>query len=155
MGIRFPISLSVSLSYSGSYTSIEDGKEKKACMAACEGHTYQVTASSSLYPVPSTYSHTPMFCQVVRKIGQTCQDQAKVTLELVYPRICELVAIVHSHNACDSEYKPEMIPQWKNGESNKFSDLILKYTKENIVQVNIYIKDPFAVKFLIEENASK
>ena len=124
-------------------------------MAACEGQTYQVTASSSLFPVPSTYSLTPMFCHIVRKIGHACQDQTKVTLELVYPGICELVGTVQSHNACDSEYKPEMITEWKNEESKKFSRMILKYTKENIVQVNIYIKDPFAVKFLIKENASK
>ena len=90
-------------------------------MAACEGQTYQVTASSSIFPVPSTYSLTPMFCYAVRKIGHACQDQTKVTLELVYPRICELVAIVQSHKACDSEYKPELITQWTNGESNKFS----------------------------------
>ena len=44
---------------------------------------------------------------------------------------------------------------WTSEESNKFSKMILKYTRENSVQVNIYIKDPFAVKFLIEENALK
>ena len=124
-------------------------------MAACEGQTYQVTASSSLFPVPSTYNFSPMFCLVVRKIEHACQDQTKDTLELVYPRICELVAVVQDHNACDSEFKPEIINQWTNEESSKFSNMILRYTRENIVQVNIYIKDPFAVKFLIEENASK
>ena len=123
-------------------------------MAACEGQTYQVTASSSIFPVPSTYSLTSMFCSVVRKIGHACHDQTKDTLELVYPRICELVAVVLDHNACDSEFKQEMINQWTNEESSKFSNMILRYTRENIVQVNIYIKDLFAVKFLIEENAS-
>ena len=49
-----------------------------------------------------------MFCHVVRKIGHACEDQTKVTLELVYPRICELVAIVQNHKACHSEYNPEM-----------------------------------------------
>ena len=124
-------------------------------MAACEGQTYQVTASSSLFPVPSTYNFSPMFCYVVRKIEHACQDQTKDTLELVYPRICNLITIVQNHNACHSKYKPDRITKWKNGESKEFSDLILRYTTENIVQVNIYIKDPFAVKFLIEENASR
>ena len=124
-------------------------------MAACKGQTYQVTASSSLFPVPTTYTLSSMFCQVVRKIEHACRDQTKDTLELVYPGICNLITIVQSHNACHSKYKPERITKWKNGESKEFSDLILRYTTENIVQVNIFIKDPFAIKFLIEENASR
>ena len=33
-------------------------------------------------------------------------------------------------------------------------DLILKYTRENILKVNIYIKEPFAKKYIMVEYAS-
>jgi hypothetical protein len=114
-----------------------------------------VAASSSLFPVPITYSLSTLFCHLVRKIELSCQDQTKITLELAYPNICTDVAIVLSSQACNTKYKPNLIKQWNNNKTTEFSNLILKYTQENIVLVNIYIKDPFEVKYRIEENASR
>ena len=42
----------------------------------------------------------------------------------------------------------------KQSEMSEFNDLILKYTKENILKINIYIKEPFARKYLMVEYAS-
>ena len=39
-------------------------------------------------------------------------------------------------------------------EVSEFNELILKYTKENILKINIYIKEPFARKYLMVEYAS-
>ena len=51
-------------------------------------------------------------------------------------------------------YNPSLIKQWDGNKTTEFSNLILKYTQENIY-IYIYIKDPFAVKYLIDENASR
>ena len=114
-----------------------------------------MAASSSLFPVPITYSLSTLFCHLVRKIESSFQEQTKITLELAYPNICTDVAIVLSSQACNTKYKPNLIKQWDDNKTTKFSTLILKYTQENIVLVNIYIKDPFAVKYVIDENASR
>ena len=129
--------------------------ENKRCLAACEGQSYQVTASSSLFPVPNTFNLAPYFCSIVRKIEHACNDERKITLELVYPNICEDIETVMNNDACRDTYKPEKITDWTYKKGAEFSELILRYARENIVKVNVYIKDPFAVKFLIEENASK
>lgn len=141
--------------YSGSFTSIVDGGKNKTCLAACEGQTYQVTSSNSMFPVPSTFSLSPMFCKVVKKIELACQDERKDTMEVVYPRICENIHIVQSNNACAIEFNPINITDWTKEQQREFSHLILKYTKENILMVNIYMKDPFAVKYIIEANSPK
>ena len=140
---------------SGSYNSIEHNGEHKPCLAACEGQTYQVTQSSSTFPVPSTFSLTPEFCFVVRKIKLACQDQRNVTLEMVYPNICLLIDVVLNYKACGYKFIPEKIIEWKSDEIQNCSELILKNTTENIVKANIYIKDPFAAKYLIESTASR
>ena len=92
---------------------------------------------------------------MVRKIEHACNDERKTTLELVYLNICEDIETVMNNDACTDTYMPEKITEWTNKKRAEFSELILRYARENIVKVNIYIKDPFAVKFLIEENASK
>ena len=74
---------------------------------------------------------------------------------MVYPNICLLIDVVLNYKACGYKFIPEKITEWKSDEIQNFSELILKYTKENIVRANIYIKDPFAVKYLIESTASR
>ena len=124
-------------------------------MAACEGQSYQVITSSSSFPVPTTFSRTPSFCYTVWKIGQTCRDQTRVTLELTYQNICEDVKIVQKYRACEERYKPEKVKEWNNEKMKEFEKTIVKYTKENIIRVNIFIKEPFALKYLIDQNVSK
>ena len=43
---------------------------------------------------------------------------------------------------------------WSRAELTEFQDLVLKYTRENILKINIYIKEPFARKYIMVEYAS-
>ena len=92
---------------------------------------------------------------MVGKIETACKDQTRDTIEVAYPQICQLVETVQNNDACNPKYNPEKIKGWQNGEDDKFSNLILRYTTENIVLVNIYMKDPFAIKYRIDENAPR
>ena len=143
------------LSPSGSYTSIEHNGDNKTCLAACESQSYQVTSSSSLYPVPSTFNFSPHFCVVLKKIWSACQDERRITLELVYPIICQQISTVHNYSACEEKYKPEKITEWTNKQKENFVKTVLRYTQENIILVNIFMKDPFALKILIQANAAR
>ena len=124
-------------------------------MAACEGQSYQVFSSSSQYPVPSTFYLSHYFCGVVRKVQDACEDERMVTLELVYPSICHQIRTVQKYNACQEIYRPGQISEWSSEERKEFSETIFRYTRENIALVNIFIKDPFAVKILIQAKASR
>ena len=125
----------------------------KNCKAGCKGQSYQVTVSSSVFPVPNTFSMSPMFCYVVRKLGRACHHQTRVTLEVAYPNICKMSAKVLRNKACETKFKADFVP--KPFDTVEFEMLVLKYTEENIALVNVYIKDPFAVKILIDESSSK
>ena len=119
--------------------------------------------SAADYPVPSSfsrYSSLPRyhhlsphlrssdFCLIVEKLGRSCEDQTRLTIEQVYPRLCALVRRAICHN------QRLEVNNWSRGELTEFQALILKYTKENILKVNIYIKEPFAKKYIMVEYAS-
>ena len=139
----------------GYYTTITHNDENKTCLAACESQSYQVSASSSLFPVPTTFDFSSDFCNIVRKIFSACGDERKTTLELVYPSICHQIITVQNYNACETKYMPERITDWTNTERGKFAKIILRYTQENYALVNVFIKDPFALNILIQPNAAK
>ena len=85
------------------------------------------------------------FCRIVEKLSRSCEDQTRLTIEQVYPRICQLVTRASPCSGLDN---------WSPGELREFQDLILKYTRENILKINIYIKEPFAKKYIMVEYAS-
>ena len=132
-----------------------DGAEVKTCKSSCDEKTYHVTTSAALFPVPGTYSMSTMFCEVVENIDIACLDQTRDIIEVFYPNICKLVETVLINDACKPNYRPTMIKEWGNDTDEEFANLILRYTQDNIVLVDIYMKDPFAVKFLIDEYAPK
>ena len=86
----------------------------------------------------------------------SCGDQTKHTLEKIYPDICSYVNTVVSNKWCinhEEIFHPNK-KIWTDLEIENFKATILKYTKENVMKINIFIKDPFAVKYKIVENAS-
>ena len=88
------------------------------------------------------------FCRIVAKLGRSCDDQTRLTIEQVYPRICSLVSQAPCHQHMLG------LNNWSRAELFEFQDLILKYTRENILKINIYIKEPFAKKYIVVEYAS-
>ena len=90
------------------------------------------------------------FCRIVEKLSRSCEDQTRLTIEQVYPRICQLVSRATTcHKQIESRDN-----NWSRAELTEFQDLILKYTRENILKINIYIKEPFAKKYIMVEYAS-
>ena len=91
-----------------------------------------------------------------------------MTLEMSYPNICRLVNTVLDNQWCEDTFH---IPDagltdvhksgqikityiWNDTEKASFERLILKYAQDNIMKVNLFIKQPFAAKWIIEPHAS-
>ena len=89
----------------------------------------------------------------MEKLNRSCQDQTRFTIEQVYPRIYHLVSSYLSRTGCHTGLGRIGVGHNKT-EVSEFNELILKYTKENILKINIYIKEPFARKYLMVEYAS-
>ena len=101
------------------------------------------------------FRYSPPFCGVVNKILSAYQDERKTTLELAYPSICQQIITVKNYNACEEIYRPKKVTEWTNEQKENFAKTVLRYTQENIVMVNIFMKDPFAQKILIQANAGR
>ena len=84
----------------------------------------------------------------------SCGDQTKQSLEVVYPNICSYVETTVNHNWCSDQIFDQVYDVWNQTEIENFKQILLKYTKENIMKITIFIKDPFAVKYKIVQNAS-
>ena len=81
------------------------------------------------------------------------------TLELSYPNICSLVSTVLASQGCevtldiaDADRGGQV--NWSAAQKQDFEKLILRYAQENIMKVNLFIKQPFAAKWVIEPHAS-
>ena len=90
----------------------------------------------------------------MRKLSGTCGDQTRLTLELRYPGICDDIDTVLSNNWCDALFSVDSENIWPANKTNQFKSTILTYCQENIMKINIFIKDPFAVELKIVEHAS-
>ena len=83
------------------------------------------------------------------------------TLELSYPNICRLVNTVLANGWCedtfniaDADRGGQSGDTWSAAEKEDFEKLILRYAQENIMKVKLFIKQPFAAKWIIEPHAS-
>ena len=103
----------------------------------------------SLPSPPTSHRRSSDFCRIVEKLERSCDDQTRLTIEQVYPRICQLVGRA---SVCHKQIGGAN--NWSQAELSVFQDLILKYTRENILKINIYIKEPFAKKYIMVEYAS-
>ena len=65
---------------------------------------------------------------------------------------CKSAPLVSQARACHKQTSGGN--NWSPGELREFQALILKYTRENILKINIYIKEPFAKKYIMVEYAS-
>ena len=108
-----------------------------------------------------------LFCKIVKKIGRSCEDQTRATMEMSYPNICKLVNTVLTNQWCEQTFNigdpedgdPEsegiqITYTWSEQEKEDFEKLILRYAQENIMKVKLFIKQPFASKWIIEPHAS-
>ena len=133
------------------HRDVLDGSSSKRCMAACRDQTFFTSESTALFPARETFRHTPAFCHVVRKLGDTCSTgERRKALENRFPRICEKVSQVLSNKACEKLYTPDKIPTWDNGIKDEFSATILSYTRQNVALVTVFMDKPYCVKILQE-----
>ena len=109
----------------------------------------QVQLTISLPSPLTSHLRSSDFWRIVEKLERSCADQTRLTIEQVYPRICQLV-----RRATASHREILGATNWSRAELSELQDLILKYTRENILKVNIYIKEPFAKKYIMVEYAS-
>ena len=72
---------------------------------------------------------------------------------------CELFNVDDTFNIAEAERGGQsgdiqITYTWSAAEKEDFEKLILRYAQENIMKVKLFIKQPFAAKWIIEPHAS-
>ena len=131
------------------HRDVLDGSSSKHCMAACRDQTFFTSESTALFPARETFRHTPAFCHVVKKLGDTCgRGERRKALENSFPGVCQKVSEVLSNRACEKLYTPDKIPTstWDDGTKAEFAETMLSYTRQNVALVTVFMNKPYCVK---------
>ncbi|XP_023327060.1 uncharacterized protein LOC111700406 [Eurytemora carolleeae] len=143
----------------GLYRSIRDPNQNinKLCMSACFDQKYDLLVTSSLYP-GKEINHKDDFCIIVNKLQRTCADfSRKYTVEKIYPNICAGVKQAMDTGACSSTIRePYNGTKYSSDpeESDQFKDTIVKYMRENIAVINVFIREPYILEISSDEQFS-
>ncbi len=76
----------------GSKRIIDDGDERKECLAACEDQSHQFLVTTSAFPNEQSFYVGDDFCLVLDKVKISCQNEKKYSLSITYPKLCPAVA---------------------------------------------------------------
>ena len=154
----------------GSHTTVKVNESgtivEKPCLFACKDQSYTSAVTISTFPNMHTFLRGPEFCTMLRKLRSSCKTSKNITLEEQYPSMCNLIdeyprlCMQKSwsregnyndfFNATPADDNPDptddvlaiMLNQNKTTNAIKLIGLLHKYARENLLLVNIYIKDP-------------
>jgi hypothetical protein len=115
------------------------------CLPKCEHQSETWTFSSSAFPIEATFSQHQHFCLTLKKVSKICSNPIKAKLFEAAPgqaRITckELLNANNTQNLCQENGKPNL-PLIKN--NIKISSFLFNYAKNNLVVLQVFIKDPY------------
>ena len=136
---------------------------KRPCLFACTDQKYLTSVTTSTFPNLHTFIRGPEFCLVIRKLNSSCRTSKHLTLEERYPKLCHLLS--NFPNICDGVPLDDSLghmgylptgekratlftiftdPEHKTNHKKaaKLAEIVHKYSKENLLLANVYIKDP-------------
>ena len=85
----------------GDNRTVFDNGMEMVCLANCIDQKYDVKVTSATYPNKHTFIHSSEFCLVHDKLVKSCQNEKRITLEEIYPNLCNLLA----DSNCTKVYK--------------------------------------------------
>lgn len=119
-----------------------------------------VSVTSSNYPNRETFVHRDDFCILINKLIKTCKTKKHYILQNYYPNICEIIYTVKT-NASKEAMCKEMIwspakmgYQLNDVRIQNLEDMLYIYAKNNLVMVNVYIKEPVVTEIYRDEKTA-
>ena len=120
----------------------------KPCQDRCENFSFQMKASSSVFPDEHAFQLRSDFCYVMKKIIKNCKNEWKRERMLAWIQTrylenftCEnLFAIQTSSNLCLNTTMPDFETLKENTDIFK---VVYGYAKDNIAYMKFFIEKPF------------
>jgi len=131
-----------------------NGKQTK-CRSACEDQVNSLFVTTSSYPNRKTLIYREEFCIITKRLIKKCKSYKRKPLDREYPDLCNLIAPLEYVEFCPND--EWTLPKSFNCTNNDCPvvEAILDYSKDNLVMFNIFIKDPYAKRFMKDEKITK
>ena len=120
----------------GEFRAIMDNGTQKTCLSNCQDQRFSVSLTQASYPNSHSFVHTKEYKLVHNKLLWSCLGDRNATLQRAYPTLCTTL-LDKAENLTEIEKE------------------VVRYTKDNIAKVNIFLKDPFVQKIVREEKISQ
>ena len=138
------------LSMTGTVT--HDNKTKH-CRPLCETQSISLFTTSSSYPNENLFVYHKEFCIIAKRLLEKCEGSRRKPLEEMYPQLCETLEVIKNinlDNACDNKQWPLMRSNLPNctWERCKVEEAVMKYSKDNLVAINIFFPNPFVNRMI-------
>ena len=80
------------LNVMGDNRTVFDNGMEMVCLANCIDQKYDAKVTSATYPNRRAFIQSSEFCLVHDKLVKSCQNEKRITLEEIYPNLCNLLA---------------------------------------------------------------
>ena len=125
----------------------------KACMPLCEKQSISLFMTSSSYPNENLFIYHKEFCILAKRLQRKCQGSRRKPLEEMYPDICmklEPLKNINLGRACKNRRWPLTRSSLPNctWERCDVEEAIIKYSKDNLVVINIFFPNPFVKRMI-------
>ena len=116
-----------------------------------------MSVTSSNYPNRETFVHRDDFCILVEKLIKTCKRKKHYVLQKYYPDMCDYIYMVKTNATKEPMCKDMIWSPVRMGYSmhdvriQNLEDMLYIYAKNNLVMVNVYIKEPVVTEIYRDE----
>jgi hypothetical protein len=153
-----------------------DAGTEKVCLAPCNDQIYDSRITLATYPNRAMFSKRPEICSLVRKLLKICQgwvdphavgaygqygDELKIKKDVLlsmYPKVCDILCGIFGYDSEVSEAIScaDLRKSVTTAENSvEVLEMLFKYAKENLLWLNVYIKDSFATRIIRDERMTR
>jgi len=141
----------------GEFDHVDYKGKKTKCRSACEDQVNSLFVTTSSYPNRKTLTYREEFCIITKRLIKKCDSYKRKPLDREYPSLCSLIQPLKTIDFCpNNEWN---LPKQFNCTPYQYDcpvvEAILDYAKANLVMFNIFIKDPYAKRFMKDEKITK
>ena len=131
-----------------------EGKMMK-CRPSCEDQMNTMTVTTSAYPNKNTFRYRNAFCYVIQRLLQKCKGSKRRPLEKSYPNICSTLEPLNGMEENDYCINNRWTPNHRLVNCTQrhcpMEEMILEYSRKNLLMFHVLIKDPYAQRFKRDE----
>jgi hypothetical protein len=155
------------------FGSIFNASDVMLCFIGVFVFFYRITLAN--YPNKVMFSKRPEICSVVKKLLKICQgwidiqaigafrygDELKIKKKVLtdmYPTLCTHLLGIFGDNSTNTPNLtcPDVRRDLQNyNQTREFFDVLYKYAKENLLWLNVYVKDSYASRIIRDEKMTR